>query len=66
MSIDSFKKEQRILRWAGALTLFFAFSVIETWRPVASKPSAELRRYFIGGTPELDNILYCGNCADGR
>jgi hypothetical protein len=81
MPIDSFKKEQRMYTGsreiepgepyelaagccAKSLSSLF-FSVIETWRPVASKPSAELRRYFIGGTPELDNILYCGNCANG-
>ena len=34
---------------------------IDTWRPVTNKPSAEMRRFFIGGTPELEDIRYCGN-----
>ncbi|KAE8745516.1 hypothetical protein FOCC_FOCC007777 [Frankliniella occidentalis] len=30
-----------------------------TWRPIGS-PSSELRRFFIGGNPELDDITFVG------
>ena len=35
--------------------------VIDTWRPVVSKTYAEMKRFFIGGTPELEDIRYVGN-----
>ena len=32
---------------------------VDTWRPMTS--STEMKRYFIGGTPELEDLSYCGN-----
>ena len=32
--------------------------IVETWRPIL--PTSEMRRYFIGGTPELEDLSYCG------
>ena len=32
--------------------------IVETWRPILS--TTEMRRYFIGGTPELEDLSYCG------
>ena len=36
---------------------------VDTWRPVKNGPSTEMRRYFIGGTPELEDLAYCGTPA---
>ncbi len=33
---------------------------IDTWRPVLPTPRGEMRRYFIGGTPQLDDLMYAG------
>ncbi|TRY71762.1 hypothetical protein TCAL_09722, partial [Tigriopus californicus] len=33
---------------------------IDTWRPVLPNLSNDLRRYFIGGTPELEDLAYAG------
>ena len=33
---------------------------IETWRPVTPSPACEMRRYFIGGTPQLEDLAYAG------
>ena len=32
--------------------------VVETWRPIMD--NTEMRRYFIGGTPELEDLSFCG------
>ena len=32
--------------------------IVETWRPIL--PTTEMRRYFVGGTPELEDLSYCG------
>ena len=32
--------------------------MIDTWRPIV--PNTEMKRYFIGGTPELEDLSYCG------
>ena len=37
--------------------------LIDTWRPVKNGPQTEMRRYFIGGTPELEDLAYCGTPA---
>ena len=34
---------------------------INTWRPVTTSHTAQMRRFFIGGTPELEDVKYCGN-----
>lgn len=31
-----------------------------TWRPTGNSPVDELRRFFIGGNPELDDITFVG------
>lgn len=31
-----------------------------TWRPIRNSPASELRRFFIGGNPELDDITFVG------
>ncbi|XP_034235784.1 Meckel syndrome type 1 protein-like [Thrips palmi] len=31
-----------------------------TWRPIGNSPVSELRRFFIGGNPELEDITYVG------
>lgn len=31
---------------------------IPTWRPVGLGPVAEMRRFFIGGSPELEDLTY--------
>jgi Meckel syndrome type 1 protein len=36
---------------------------VETWRPVLPGPITEMKRYFVGGTPELDDLSYCGTPA---
>lgn len=36
---------------------------LDTWRPVGSSPAAEMKRFFIGGTPELEDIRYVGSGA---
>ena len=33
---------------------------IATWRPVTPSPACEMRRYFIGGTPQLEDLAYAG------
>ena len=33
---------------------------VDTWRPMVSKPYSEMKRFFIGGTPELEDIRYIG------
>ncbi len=38
--------------------------IVETWRPLL--PTTEMRRYFIGGTPELEDLSYCGNINDSK
>ena len=30
--------------------------MIETWRPVTPSPKCEMMRYFIGGTPQLEDL----------
>ena len=37
---------------------------IDTWRPILPKASDKMRRYFIGGTPELDDLTYAGTPGD--
>ena len=37
--------------------------LVDTWRPVKNGPETEMRRYFIGGTPELEDLAYCGTPA---
>ena len=37
--------------------------LVDTWRPVKNGPQTEMRRYFIGGTPELEDLAYCGTPA---
>lgn len=45
---------------------------LPTWRPLRSDGSAaagELRRYFVGGSPELEDLAYAGtpgDVADGK
>ena len=31
---------------------------VDTWRPILR--NSEMKRYFIGGTPELEDLSYCG------
>ncbi len=33
---------------------------VDTWRPLLPGPKGEMKRYFIGGTPELDDLAYAG------
>ncbi len=33
---------------------------LDTWRPLRLDPKGEMRRYFVGGTPELDDLAYAG------
>lgn len=34
--------------------------VVSTWRPLSSNPTGEMRRFFIGGSPELEDIDFVG------
>lgn len=36
--------------------------MVETWRPILF--NSEMRRYFIGGTPELEDMSFCGGSND--
>ena len=33
-------------------------SVVDCWRPSCTSPISELRRFFIGGSPELEDPTY--------
>jgi Meckel syndrome type 1 protein len=33
---------------------------VSTWRPLSSNPIGEMRRFFIGGSPELENVDFVG------
>ena len=37
--------------------------LVDTWRPIKHGTQTEMRRYFIGGTPELEDLAYCGTPA---
>ena len=37
---------------------------IDTWRPLLPTPTGEMKRYFVGGTPELDDLTYAGTPCD--
>ena len=37
---------------------------VETWRPLTPSHINEMKRYFVGGTPELEDLSYCGNAKD--
>ena len=37
---------------------------INTWRPLPGKLNSEMKRFFIGGTPELEDIRYVGHSDD--
>ena len=37
---------------------------VVTWRPLTSSHVNEMKRYFVGGTPELEDLSYCGNTKD--
>ena len=34
---------------------------VDTWRPISGDRKTEMKRYFVGGTPELEDLAYCGN-----
>lgn len=38
--------------------------IVETWRPLTPNHINEMKRYFVGGTPELEDLAYCGNTKD--
>jgi Meckel syndrome type 1 protein len=33
---------------------------VSTWRPISSNPAGEMQRFFIGGSPELEDIDFVG------
>ncbi len=37
---------------------------VHTWRPLQPGGTGEMRRYFVGGTPELDDLAYAGTLGD--
>lgn len=39
---------------------------VDTWRPIDGKRKTEMKRFFVGGTPELEELAYCGNTQKGN
>jgi len=71
VSVDSWSRV-RAEGYASAAVPYAAgchdFS-LPTWRPLRPGPAGELRRYFVGGAPELEDLSYAGipgDVADGK
>ena len=50
-----------IIMYLNIVTFYISGSYaveVNTWRPIGNGPGPEMRRFFIGGSPELEDPTY--------